>query len=285
MVNGRLELARIAASKLLGDIDIAAPFNFPTLDDVAPSDPEQAAAAVRRVWRIPDGPIADLTTHVEAAGAVVLRVDFGTDRIDAAYTHLRGDHRWCFLNTRATDGARVRASLAHEIGHAVMHWDRFDAPTGKDAEREAHKFAAALLLPRRHMQAVFAPSRLSLDDLIPIRQQWRVSIQMLVMRSYELGFISAQERIRLYKQISRRGWLKREPGSVALEHPSVLSEALRIHRTEHRYEDEEMATLAELPSQRLADLMPDDFQTAAPTLRVVSAATRVPPPLPPTLQA
>jgi Zn-dependent peptidase ImmA (M78 family) len=64
---------------------------------------------------------------------------------------------------RAADGARARFSLAHEIGHAVLHWDRFDAPEGPDAEREAHRFAAALLMPAAEIRAMFARARLTLD--------------------------------------------------------------------------------------------------------------------------
>jgi len=265
MVDGRLELARIAASRILADIDIDAPFDFPSADEPAPADPEEAADAIRRVWRIPNGPLADLTGHLEAAGAVVLRVDFGTDAVLAAYNHVRGDHRWCFLNTRAIDGARARFSLAHELGHAVLHWDRFDPPSGRDAEREAHLFAAALLMPRREISTVFVSHRLTLDDLIPIRQQWQVSIQALITRAAELGMLTANQKTRLWKQLSARGWRRSEPGLVATEHPNLFAQALQIHRDVHRYTDEDLAGLVGLPLGRLANLMPDYFRGAAPS--------------------
>jgi len=270
LVNGRLELARLAGSQILQDVDISAPFEFPTPDDPTPPDPEDAADAIRRVWRVPPGPIQDLTAHIESAGAVVMRVDFGADSILAAYSHVRSDQRWLFINTRATDGARVRFSLAHELGHALLHWDRFDAPAGKDAEREAHRFAAALLLPRREMQSLFARSRLTLDELIHVRQQWKVSIQALVMRAFDLEMISEYQRTRLWKQISTRGWRRVEPGPIDLEEPTIMRDAVTLHRTQHGYSDEEIAKVAGLPLDRLADLMPDYFLRAGhPTLRLV----------------
>lgn len=259
MVNARLELARIAASRLVADIEIAAPFDFPTAEDPTPPDPEAAAEAIRRVWRIPPGPINDLTAHVESAGGIVLRADFGVDSILAAYCHVRADARWCFLNVRAADGARARFSLAHEIGHAVLHWDRFDAPEGPDAEREAHRFAAALLMPAAEIRAMFARARLTLDDFVHARMRWRVSIQALVTRAYDLGLLSIHQRTRLWKQISARGWRRAEPGPIDLEVPSTFAGALELQRTEHEYSENELADVAGLPLFRLAEFMPDYF--------------------------
>jgi Zn-dependent peptidase ImmA (M78 family)/DNA-binding XRE family transcriptional regulator len=259
MVNGRIELARLAASRLLADLNIDTPFEFPTADDPAPPDPEDAAEAIRRVWRVPAGPIRDLTALIESAGAVVLPVDFGDSSVLAAYAHLRGDHRWCFLNTRSVDGARVRFSLAHELGHALLHWDRFDAPNGKDAEREAHRFAAALLMPRREMIAALGRIRFSLDELVTYRMRWGVSVQALITRARDLKLISADQQTRLWRQISARGWRRSEPGNVPLERPSVLSDALAIHRTQHGYSEAELAEIAGLDLARLAELLPEQF--------------------------
>lgn len=267
-VDGRLELARIGASNLMRDIDLDAPFSFPTPGDAAPGDPEAAADALRRVWRMPDGPVDSLTSYLEAAGAIVVRVDFGTDDILAAYNHPRGDHRWFFLNTRAHDGARARFSLAHELGHAILHWDRFEAPTDKDAEREAHAFAAALLMPRRPMLTAFGGKRVQLQDLRALRTRWGVSMQALITRASELGLITATHKTRLWKQLSARGWRKAEPGFVPLEESSVFAGALEIHRTDHQYGDAELAQIAQLPQARLSDLLPDYFAPPAPRVKL-----------------
>jgi Zn-dependent peptidase ImmA (M78 family)/DNA-binding XRE family transcriptional regulator len=272
LVSGRLELARIASTRLLVDINIDTPFHFPTPDDPTPPDPEDAAEAIRRVWRVPAGPIKDLAGLIEAAGAVVLPVDFGVPNILAAYAHLRGDQRWCFVNTRTVDGARGRFSLAHELGHALLHWDRFDAPTGKDAEREAHRFAAALLMPAAEMRAALGRVRFTLDDLIGFRQRWGVSIQALVTRARDLRLISSDQHQRLYQQISARGWRKSEPGYVPSERPTLLSEALAVHRDQHGYDDPELAGVAGFDLDRLAELLPEHFTRPdnRPRLSIVS---------------
>ena len=272
LVSGRLELARIAVTALLADINIDTPFQFPTIDDPVSPDPEEAAAAIRRVWRVPAGPIDDLSALIEAAGAIVLPVDFGVANILAAYAHLLREQRWCFINTRTLDGARVRFSLAHELGHALLHWDRFDAPTGRDAEQEAHRFAAALLMPAADISAALGRIRFTLDELVPFRQRWGVSIQALITRARDLRLISPDQFTRLYKQISARGWRKAEPGLVPLERPALLTEALAVQRREHGYDEEELAELAGFDLDRLADLLPEHFQLpeSRPRLSVVS---------------
>lgn len=274
-VNGRLELVRLAAAEILGDLNIDTPFRFPDSDDATPADPEEAAEAIRRVWRVPAGPIDDLTEVLESAGAIVVRADFGVDAILAAYTHVRGDRRWCFINTRTIDGARARFSLAHELGHAILHWDRFDAPSDKDAEKEAHRFAAALLMPRREIGDVFARSRLTIQDFITIRQRWKVSISALITRARDLGAISDSQRSRMYRQLNARGWLRSEPGYISLEEPSVLRDALDIHRHDYRHSDTDLAEIARLPRDRLADLLPDYFdpEHRRAQLRSVGPAT------------
>ncbi len=262
-VNGRIELARLAASSLLADINIDTPFAFPTSEEPTPAGPEEAAEAIRRVWRIPAGPIDNLTAIVETAGAVIAPVDFGYDGVLAAYSNLRNDHRWCFVNIRATDGAQVRFSLAHEIGHALLHWDRFDAPTGKDAEREANRFAAALLMPRADILGALGRSRITLDELVAFRRRWRVSVQALMRRAHDLELITSDQYTRLYKQLSRRGWRKSEPVEIPVETPTILTEALNVQRNAHHYSDDELAEIAGLPRERLADLLPEHFPPPA----------------------
>lgn len=268
MVNGRLELARRAASRLLADIDIEPAFPFPSFDDQLSVDPEEAAYELRRVWRIPPGPIDDLTAIVESAGVVVLPVDFGASNIPAAYVFPRGDHRWCFLNTHADDGAPVRFDLAHELGHALLHWERFDASRGKDAESEAHRFASALLMPADDIRGVLSRTRPRLEEFVALRRTWGVSIQALVRRARDLGYLSPETYTRLYKQISARGWRKSEPGKLPLERPALLAEALELHRSDHGYSDDDLVRIGGLTSTRLADLLPDYF-----TLRTRPTAT------------
>jgi Zn-dependent peptidase ImmA (M78 family)/DNA-binding XRE family transcriptional regulator len=258
-VNGRLELTRIALSRLLADFDLDSPFQFPTFDDPGPRDPEGTAAAVRRVWRIPDGPLINLSHYLEAAGAVVAEVDFGSDAIIAAFENLPGNSRWFFLNSRSTDNARSRFSLAHELGHAALHWDRFDAPVGTDAEREAHRFAASLLMPARDLRRELAGSRLAISELVEIGERWGVSAQALLMRAEDLGVISRHQKGRHFRRLNAQGILRAGLVNVPPEQPRVIQQALQVQRQVNKYSDGELAGLLGLPLLRLGELVPNYF--------------------------
>lgn len=121
----------------------------------------------------------------------------------------------------AGSGDRQRFTTAHELGHIVLHPSRRTGLSQKQAESEAHRFAGALLLPReRAMEAFSGP--LMLKDLAALKRRWGISIQALINRAYDLGYIDYGRRESLYKQVSARGWRTREPVAVHPEQPSLM---------------------------------------------------------------
>jgi Zn-dependent peptidase ImmA (M78 family)/DNA-binding XRE family transcriptional regulator len=271
-VRGRLELSRLAMERIFADIEIDVPFRFPTISEPGPPDPELSAESVRRVWRIPDGPLSGLTGYLEAAGATVLRVDFGIDSIIAAYCQLAANGRWFYLNTQAHDPARNRFSLAHELGHAVLHWDRFDAPAGADAEREAHQFASALLMPRHDIASELAAASPTLGEFVRVAERWGVSAQALIMRAEALELISPHKKRRVFQQLNARGLSRAALTTVEDESPRIPIEALQMQRTENSYSDQELAEVIGMPLLRLQRLLPDYFRPSGrPQLRLIGA--------------
>ena len=114
---------------------------FPRMDiDEHPSGPGEIARAIRAAWKLPPGPIQNLTKAIEAAGGIVVRCGFGTNKVDAVSQWFPDGPPLFFVNDSIpTD--RMRFSLAHEIGHVVMH----QLPTD-DMEREADRFASEFLM-------------------------------------------------------------------------------------------------------------------------------------------
>jgi hypothetical protein len=96
-------------------------------------------------------------------------------------------------------------------------------------------------------------------------------MQAIVMTAHQAGDISKDEVTRLYRELSYRGWRTNEPGEVPVEQPLVVHQALRVHREQHGYSDADLAQVANVSVELLADLLPDYFQ-ARPgrPLRVVS---------------
>lgn len=262
-IEGRTELARVAASRILEEVDIAPTLQWPSEEDPLGDDPNNAAAALRRVWRIPNGPIADLTTFIESAGAIILRVDFGHPKVEAAYAHPRRDaKRWILVNTHTEDAARYRLTLAHELGHAVLHhWDAFNAPDEKDREAQAYRFALALMIPAEDFILDIAPTKRRWDDFLRLRDKWGISGAALARRAHDLKLLDRDAYKSINIERRSRGHWKHEPGEEhSLEQPTVFPEAISLLRNHAGWTDSNFSEAAGLPFKGLADLLPENFK-------------------------
>lgn len=273
-VRARLNMARLIAQRLLEDIEVEPVARFPN-PDRAFSDAEVAAKHLREGWWIPPGPIASVSELIEAAGGIVLRVDLGSDDVEAAYLHPLGDPvRWFFVNTRAEAGDRVRFSLAHELGHAVMH-DVELHPDTKQAEDESNRFAGAFLISASELRAELPRGRLRVAHLVELKRRWGVSMGAIAMRARQIDAITRDELTQIWKEIGWRGMRTHEPLDIAVERARILDEALSIQRSTHQMSDEQLAAGAGVTVKTLHDLFPEHFAPPAPARRltVVSART------------
>ncbi|WP_218192335.1 helix-turn-helix domain-containing protein [Brachybacterium vulturis] len=206
-VESRLNAHRMHSSFLLERMPMH-PKNHVIQIDPDDTPPDDAAAMLRAAWRMPIGPVRNLTRWMESAGIIVLEEDFGTARIDGM-SQWAGSHAVILVNSsRPID--RRRLTLAHELGHLVLHGQY----VGIDVEEQANAFAAAFLMP----EAAIGPDlrNLTLGKLLDLKAVWGVSMQALHERAFQLGKVTSQERSSFYKQMSKRGWRMREPGSDQL---------------------------------------------------------------------
>lgn len=270
-IQARLNLAVLVAERLLeAGVDIEPPQYFPSPGHFSADEPSLAAAELRRDWRLPLGRVDDVTQLIETTAGIVLRVDFGSDDASAAFIATRsGSRLWFLVNSRETAGDRVRLSLAHELGHAVLH--RM-LPTIEEGESElqAFQFATALLLPADQFDAAVPYDALTLARARDLKGAFGVSIQAIVRAAYDRGRITRDRYSSLFKQLSARQWRVVEPDPVPLETPHLWGEVLRVHREEHGYADASLAIIARVPTGDLGELFPDSFPPMR-ALRVVSS--------------
>ena len=106
-------------------------------------DTERIARTVRAAWQLPAGPVFNVTRTVEENGGIVVAHKFD-NRIDGFGCRTTGLPPVFHLN-RDLPPDRWRWTLAHEIGHMVMHSEV--ANPGKEAEDQAHRFAGEFLAP------------------------------------------------------------------------------------------------------------------------------------------
>jgi Zn-dependent peptidase ImmA (M78 family) len=176
-------------------------------------DAEVAAARLRKYWNLGEAPLESVTTAIEDAGGVVVELDIDSAGSPAAFDGLSG---WVsggipvvVVAASATDDRR-RFSLAHELGHLSM--DVGDAAT-KDAERFAHRFAAAFIVPPETARRELGYRRLRLDmrELSMLKRKHGLSMQAWVYRALDLGIIDAAHGRNLFAIFSANGWRKDEP--------------------------------------------------------------------------
>jgi Zn-dependent peptidase ImmA (M78 family)/transcriptional regulator with XRE-family HTH domain len=119
-------------------------------------------------------------------------------------------------------GDRQRFTVAHELGHLVLHHaspQPANPAAATKMEREAHRFASAFLTPGDAVVEDLASlgGRVTLSNLASLKEKWGLSIKAFVVRFQQLGVIDDDQARSLYKQISARKWNKQEPVNVANE--------------------------------------------------------------------
>ena len=98
-----------------------------------------------------------------------------------------------------------------------------------DAEKAAHRFAGAFLMPAETLRAEVGAHRRSIgwSELFALKQLFGVSVQALAVRCRDLGIFDKALFQRLYREFSRLGWRSppyREP------HPRMGEEPRRFAR-------------------------------------------------------
>lgn len=203
----KLNLFRMRSAFLMRRVPINPANHIPTFDpdDMTPAD---AAKMVRAQWRMPIGPVRNLTRWIESAGVIVIEEHLGTKRIDGL-SQWASDYPVLLLNADLTND-RKRWTLAHELGHLVLHSNYVDP----DVEAQADAFAAEFLMPRHVIEPDLrdlTPSR-----LIALKKQWGVSMAALFEHAYRLGKATSTDRQRFYRNMNARGWRRNEPAADAI---------------------------------------------------------------------
>ena len=93
---------------------------------------------------LPRGPIANMAGLIEENGGIIIPCDFERDLIDAMSQRIDGMPVLFFVNMNSP-ADRVRHTLAHELGHMVLH--TINLKDDEEMEDEADHFAGAFLLP------------------------------------------------------------------------------------------------------------------------------------------
>lgn len=243
------------------------PLGLPTL--ATRPGPEPAALDLRRHMGLEDyEPIAHLTRRMERAGIYVFSAPFeaGTSsRHDAVSMWVGSQRQYPIVLLRDIKSwERIRMSLAHELGHLVLH--RYGKP--ETAEEEAFAFGGALLMPLAAFRASW-PTRVTLGTLLPLKLKWGVSIGAIIERGFRAGLLRPETRTTLYKQLSSRRhpdtgltWRVREPGwdEREPERPLLVRKLIESHFGDNALIKDISSGLAHRPPEFVEPIINGQFK-------------------------
>ena len=190
---------------------------------------EHAAGHVRAHWGLGITPVPNLAALLEDRGIKVVAMSL--DTVDGMTARARQRHRgnqasYVIVVNGKKPGDRQRFTMAHELGHMVL-----EAPPGT-AEKAAHQFAAAFLMPRDALLREVGWRRRSIgwSELFALQRMFRVSAQALTRRCEAVGVFRATLARRLYHEFARRHWSTypfEEPVEIPRERPDPLPGSTR----------------------------------------------------------
>lgn len=246
---------------------------FPAVDlpDVTGADPRSAAAALRSHWQLDKGPVRHLVALTESRGVIVSLLTLSNPdvaRVGAFSTsHLE---RPIIVVTpeRARSIYTYRFTVAHELGHLLMHRDT--NPGDLQQEREADQFAAEFLTPRAEISNVL-PRNLNFALLHQLSRHWGVSVESLIYRMKELGVVSEASIRRGFQRLHQlRESDIESPEPLAAypgEMPSLLREAVAV-ASQHGTAPVDIANELKWKPARLREVIGET--ATRPSLRIVT---------------
>ncbi len=234
----------------------------PTIEDIAQH--------VRDAWKVPRGPVDNMVSLIERNGGIVIPCNFGSDLIDAMSQRIDGMPVLFFVN-KAAPADRVRFTLAHELGHMVLH--TLSLSEDDTMEEQADAFAGAFLVPASEFRPQLR--RFDLPHIANLKGFWKISMQALAVRADRLGLITPHQKKMFWIEIGRSGYKKSEPNEPGAESPEAIAKMIRFHQKNLGYTDLDIATLLHLIPSEFNRLYREALaQTAAlsapPRLRIVN---------------
>lgn len=224
-IEGLAHLTRLTVEGLLDGTAAGPDAALRRLDPDEHGGPAEVARRCRAAWRVPTGPVDSMTSLLERLGVVVVVRDLPSASQDAV-SSWPADRPPVMLVNTGLPGDRQRFTLAHELGHLVMH-----LLPGDDQEREANRFAAELLVPGDEIEpALRGLTTRDLRRLMELKARWGVSIGVLVQRAKDLDCISERQFKEFRIRLARMGWSTAEPVPVPAETPVAVADAIALRR-------------------------------------------------------
>jgi len=256
---------RIHISKLLEGVET--PFNLRPILVTESESSKAIARLTRRNFNLPKGPIDNLTKLLEDNGIFLVSYDFKTEALDGFTIQGSKDIIPLIFINSTFPGERIRFTLAHELGHLIMH-QQLEIEHNNIIEKEATDFASEFLMPEqdiiqdlRYLNTI----KLNIETLIRLKIKWKVSMNALLKRAEDLNVFTKNQTKYIWMQMAQRGYRKKEPHPMPLEKPLLLNELIDTYKNDLQYSINDMIDLLKITQ----DTYFEYFDNERPRFRVV----------------
>ena len=242
-----------------------APHNAPYTVLRDPIEADRAADLLRRHWGLGHEPILNLVELLEGRGVKVFAFPLGNVGGLAGRASRPRHPPVPFVVVNAGDwGERQRFTISHELGHIVL-----DVSAKLNAERIAHRFAGAFLMPAEALRLEVGKHRsaIALGELLALKQVFGVSIQALTRRCRDLGIIGVATYRSLFHQFDRLGWRSppyEEYGVMVGEQPNRFRRLCLRALAEGAISESKAAELLDVPIVEIDEYMHGTLSAVVP---------------------
>ena len=199
---------------------------------------EEFAMAVRNNWGLGNAPIVNLTNVFQKNGIMISVMNLNNKKIDA-FSVWKDAIPYIFLSSEKYSDVRLRFTLAHELGHLLLHANYINEEEIQTKvifdkiEKEADLFAAALLLPATTFSNDIYST--SIDHFINLKKKWKASIGSMIYRCQDLDLLTENQIKYLKDQMSYNHYWKSEPldNIIPLEQPFAHKQAFDLILDNH----------------------------------------------------
>ena len=238
-IDAFISICTMCVSKLMEYVNLEVKLPEIQIDEYR--DAFRIADELRDIWDIPRGCIKNLTAHLEKNGVFIFEVDYPLQHFDAVSTYNKNLQVGIIVINKNQPPDRYRFTLAHELGHIIMHRNAFSP----NLEQEANNFASAFLMPDKDIYDHLVD--LKFWDLAEYKEIWQVSMASLIHRAYDLGAIDKKKYTSLNVRLSQLGYKKIEPPcGLIKERPNLFKDLLAYFITNLSYSEKDLLTILNL---------------------------------------
>lgn len=237
-LEAKFDIFRMIVDDLLDSVEVPE-FMMPQYKPGLNMRPEEAAARVREFLKLPKGPIKNLVQALEAAGIIIYFMKAGVEKFDGITLITDSGQPIIFINDSMPND-RKRFTIAHELGHLVMHIP-FSSFLIGDEESEANLFASEFLMPQFECRAEL--KNLKFSNLTFLKSYWLVSKAAILYKAKQIGAITEGKYINMSIELSRSGERKMERDPIDIDSPRIIKLIIETHKDVLNYSKDELLSI------------------------------------------